>query len=391
MQRNQRSISPQLNLFRRNVMPSPQNKISPQYYINNGIIYKNNQRIYPNSLQKIPIHNNINSKNDLITGNVQRNFIPNHITEKTQTFNINKNITYNELILSNGLVKINSLINKPYRALLLQSKIFNIEIGTSVSYFPAIKVQTKQEEKNQQKVVKKPDQMVNQKMIEENKNMLLFNPTQAEVYNQIQNNRNSNDNSIMINSNNFNQNRNIPINPNAINNVFNDNKNIMNPNINKPKGTYQNNIDQQKIEGNEKNEKIKDEGIFPSGLISSILENNNIETVYETGKNGIDYKDDYEDMAKTSLQFIISGLIGKKKYKLIFDFPEERVKEILNNYQEYEKFKDILCTKICEDYNVPKEKIIIVFPQRGSFHIQVIFQSDEFNDLDLDELKHKFK
>ena len=183
MQRNQRSISPQLNLFRRNVMPSPQNKISPQYYINNGIIYKNNQRIYPNSLQKIPTQNNINSKNDLIAGNVQRNFIPNQITEKTQNFNINNNTIYNQLI-------INSLINKPYRALPLQSKIFNIEIGTSVSYFPAIKVQTKQEEKNQQKVVKKPDHMVNQNMIEENKNMLLFNPTQAEVYNQIQNNRN---------------------------------------------------------------------------------------------------------------------------------------------------------------------------------------------------------
>ena len=32
--------------------------------------------------------------------------------------------------------------------------------------------------------------MIDPKMIEENKNMLLFNPTQAEVYNQIQNNRN---------------------------------------------------------------------------------------------------------------------------------------------------------------------------------------------------------
>ena len=119
MQRNQRSISPQLNLFRRNVMPSPQNKISPQYYIRNGIIYKNNQRIYPNSLQKIPTQNNINSKNDLIAGNVQRNFIPNQITEKTQNFNINNNTIYNQLI-------INSLINTPYRALPLQSKIYNI-------------------------------------------------------------------------------------------------------------------------------------------------------------------------------------------------------------------------------------------------------------------------
>ena len=108
IQRNQGSISPQLNLFRSNVMPSPQNKISPQYYINNGIIYKTNQRIYPDSIQKIPTQNNIISNNNLITGNVQRNFIPNHITEKTQTFNINNNTIYNQLI-------INSFINKPYR------------------------------------------------------------------------------------------------------------------------------------------------------------------------------------------------------------------------------------------------------------------------------------
>ena len=71
--------------------------------------------------------------------------------------------------------------------------------------------------------------MIDQKMIEENKNMILFNPTQVGEYNQIQNIRNSNDNPIMTNKNNFNQNRNIPINPNAINNVFNNNKNIMIP------------------------------------------------------------------------------------------------------------------------------------------------------------------
>ena len=58
MQRNQRSISPQLNLFRSNAMQSPQNKINP------------------NSIQKIPNQNNININNNLITGNVQRNFIP---------------------------------------------------------------------------------------------------------------------------------------------------------------------------------------------------------------------------------------------------------------------------------------------------------------------------
>ena len=51
----------------------------------------------------------------------------------------------------------------------------------------------------------------------------------------------------------------------------------------------------------------------------------------------------------------------------------------------------MLRTKISEDYNVPKEKIIITFPQKGSFHVQVIFQSDEFNNLDIRELKKKFQ
>ena len=96
-------------------------------------------------------------------------------------------------------------------------------------------------------------------------------------------------------------------------------------------------------------------------------------------------------MAITSLQFLTNGLIGKRKYDLIFDLPEERVDELLFNEQEYEKFKETLKTKISEDYKVPKEKIIIAFPQRGSFHVQLIFQSDEFNNLDTDEFERKFQ
>ena len=44
-----------------------------------------------------------------------------------------------------------------------------------------------------------------------------------------------------------------------------------------------------------------------------------------------------------------------------------------------------------KDYHISEDKIIITFPQRGSFHVQVIFQSEEFNDLNLDEFKEKFK
>ena len=46
---------------------------------------------------------------------------------------------------------------------------------------------------------------------------------------------------------------------------------------------------------------------------------------------------------------------------------------VLNNNEEYEKFKNDLKLKISKDYNIPIDKIIVTFPQKGSFHVQVIF------------------
>ena len=84
-------------------------------------------------------------------------------------------------------------------------------------------------------------------------------------------------------------------------------------------------------------------------------------------------------------------MIGKKKYDLHFEFEEKRNEELLNNEEEYEKFKNNLKSKLSKDYNIPINQIIVTFPQRGSFHVQVIFQSNEFNDLDINEFKNKFK
>ena len=43
--------------------------------------------------------------------------------------------------------------------------------------------------------------------------------------------------------------------------------------------------------------------------------------------------------------------------------------------------------KLSRDYNIPIDKIIITYPQKGSFMVQLIFQSDEFNDLNLNNSK----
>ena len=47
--------------------------------------------------------------------------------------------------------------------------------------------------------------------------------------------------------------------------------------------------------------------------------------------------------------------------------------------------------KLSKDFNILPEKIIVTFPQKGSFHVQVIFQSHEFNKITIQEFKDKFK
>ena len=131
-----------------------------------------------------------------------------------------------------------------------------------------------------------------------------------------------------------------------------------------------------------------DEGLFALGLLSQNLENLGIKTVIEKDENNYSKND---DEYTTSLQFIINGLCDKKKYTLKFDFGEDKNEELLNNKEKYEIFKNNLKKKISRDYNVPIEKIIVTYPQRGSFEVQLIFQSDEFNELSIQEFLNKFQ
>ena len=153
-------------------------------------------------------------------------------------------------------------------------------------------------------------------------------------------------------------------------------------------------IQKEKKENPEKfietNEALKlekeDPDLFILGLLSNNLEKEGLETVIE--------KEDHEDKEEagiTSLQFFTSGLYKKERYDLHFDLGEERNEELLTNKSEYEKFKFNLKLKLSKDYNIPVDKIIVTFPQKGSFHVQVIFQSNDFNNLNEKKFLEKFK
>jgi len=141
----------------------------------------------------------------------------------------------------------------------------------------------------------------------------------------------------------------------------------------------------------------KDQDLFALGLLAQNLESLGIMTAIEKKETNNDEEGEFndekmdDDASATCLQFITNGLIHKKKYELHFDLGEERNKEILNDKKEFKTFKENLKLKLSKDYNISKDKIIITFPQRGSIKVQVIFQSDEFNNLDLNEFKSKFE
>ena len=132
----------------------------------------------------------------------------------------------------------------------------------------------------------------------------------------------------------------------------------------------------------------EDSGLFALGLISQNLEELGMETAIE--KDSLQKKGE-EDASAACLQFITNGMCNKKKYDLHFDFGEKRNEELLDNEEEYEKFKNNLKLKLSKDYGIPPDKIIVTFPQKGSYRVQVIFQSDEFNNLDTNQFMSKFK
>ena len=143
-----------------------------------------------------------------------------------------------------------------------------------------------------------------------------------------------------------------------------------------------------------KNEE-KDKSMFALALLAKTLENSGIEAVIvkddEKGTETEEEKKEKENENITCLQFLSNGFMEKTKYDLHFDFGAQRNEQILSDEKEFEKFKNDLIIKISKDYNIPPDQIIVTYPQRGSVNVQVIFQSDEFNDLNVDEFTEKFQ
>jgi hypothetical protein len=128
-------------------------------------------------------------------------------------------------------------------------------------------------------------------------------------------------------------------------------------------------------------EENKNEGVFCLGILAKNLEDMGIITAIEKNTSN---DEEAQNASNTVLQFITNGMIEKKKYDLHFNLDDERNNELLNNKEEQEKFNNKLKKKLSLEYNIPENKIIIANPQKGSYNVQVIFETDNFNDKNLD-------
>ena len=139
-------------------------------------------------------------------------------------------------------------------------------------------------------------------------------------------------------------------------------------------------------EATKEENKKKNEQIFCLGILAQALENIGITTAIERNESK---NKELENVSNTALQFLMNGMIEKEKYDFHFDFGEKRNDELLYNLDEQKKFNNKLRKKLSKEYNIPEDEIIITNPQKGSYIVQVIFESKDFNDRSIDINKFK--
>ena len=132
----------------------------------------------------------------------------------------------------------------------------------------------------------------------------------------------------------------------------------------------------------------KNRGIFCLGILAQNLEEIGITTAIEKNSSN---NEDEQNTSNTILQFITNGMIEKKKYELHFNLGDKRNNELLNNKEEQNIFNNKLKKMLSKSYNIPENEIIITNPQKGSYSVQLIFESNEFNNINLDINSFKAK
>ena len=90
----------------------------------------------------------------------------------------------------------------------------------------------------------------------------------------------------------------------------------------------------------------------------------------------------------TFLQFLINGLSNLKKHEFRFDFGWEKDNLILTTFEDQQSFMNELKVSLSKGFNIKTNEVIITYPRSGSVIVTVIFLSEDFNNITINQVKN---
>ena len=134
----------------------------------------------------------------------------------------------------------------------------------------------------------------------------------------------------------------------------------------------------------------KDSTYFVLGVLCDFLEKQGVTCAIEKKDQNQLSKEKLKEV-DAFLQFLINGLTNLKKHDFHFDFGWDKNEVILSDTMEQTKFIEILKSNLCTNFGILKEDLIVTYPRRGSVLVTVIFNSEDFNNINLSILQNKFQ
>ena len=130
-----------------------------------------------------------------------------------------------------------------------------------------------------------------------------------------------------------------------------------------------------------------DQDYFILGILADYLSKQGVITAIEKRDQNQLSKEKLKEI-DTFLQFLINGLTNLKKHEFRFDFGWEKNNLILSDINEQQAFMDELKVALSKGFNRKTSEVIITYPRSGSVLVTIIFLSEDFNNITVNQVQN---
>ena len=130
-----------------------------------------------------------------------------------------------------------------------------------------------------------------------------------------------------------------------------------------------------------------DEDYFILGIVADYLKKQGVIVAIEKRDQNQLSKQKLKEI-DTFLQFLINGLTNLKKHEFKFNFGWEKNNLILTDTNEQNSFMNELKVALSKGFSIKTNEIIIQYPRSGSVLVTVMFVSEDFNNITLQQIQN---